>query len=213
MFLRRQLVGERKTTMKLNESRKIALTLGQLKKLISESEEADYVCIPLGLTADEDVAKKVNPDVDGNPSPWSILDDLRGQLSDGKWENSPRMEKFWNYFNLEDVGGELNLKVPTKHIEDYNHYKRGGSLYITNGFLDKYDGLGGDPKKIREWLANHIKMVVQDEVGKAGWKRDNEMRLDYFDIGTTVAMVYAVYDILKARPGRNKNKYFTAFMK
>lgn len=74
---------------KLNEKQKVILTLGQLKRLIRESEEADYVFIPLGLTADKNIVKSVKPDVDGNPSPWSILDDLSGQLSDGKWENSP----------------------------------------------------------------------------------------------------------------------------
>lgn len=199
--------------MKLNENTKITLTLGQIKKMISESEEADYVYIPLGLTADKNIVKSVKPDIDGNPSPWSILDDLSGQLSDGMWENSPQMDKYWNYFYLEDVNGQLNLKVPTKHIEDRYRYKRGGSLYITNGFLDKYDGLGGDPKKIRNWLANHIKMIAQDEVGKAEWKRDNETQLDYFDSGTTVAMVYAVYDILKGRPGRGKSPYFSLFLK
>ena len=95
------------------------ITLRDLKKIIMESDEK-YVYIPLGLKADKDIVKKIMPEVIGNPSPWSILDDLSGQLSDGMWENSPQMDKYWNYFYLEDVGGELNLKVPTVPKKDYH---------------------------------------------------------------------------------------------
>ena len=67
--------------------------------------------------------------------------------------------------------------------------------------------------KTREWIANHLKALVKDELASSNdWRRDNEQELNYFDDGTTVAMVYAVYDILKNRPPRgDKNIWFSAF--
>ena len=160
-----------------------------------------FLDIPLGLNANEDMTQLANPDAKPGICPKSILEDLEGQLSDGKWENTPAMEKYWLFMEIGEKNGELTLHTSVKP-------KPYMAKFVYNGFLDK---LGGVPGKIREWLAKHLKILVQDEVGSEGWKRDNEQPLSSFNDGTTVAMVYAVYDILKDRPARGKSIYYDAF--
>lgn len=156
----------------------------------------------MGLNSAEGLARLVNPDLpNGNPSPMTILNDLVGQLSDGMWENTPAMTKYWMNMKFEDSSGEIVLKT-NPQLQEYR------GKYYTNPFFTK---LAGDPGRIKEWIANHLKVLVKDEVGDKGWDRSNERELEYFSEGTTVAMVYAVYDILKARPERNKNLYYDAF--
>ena len=204
---------------------KITLTLGQLKHLVRESATeitavqesptklyteagVETVKIPLGLTADKEIMGLVKPDAYGKDadvskmrSPWTILEDLRGQLSDGMWENSPAMLKYWLFMDFEDDGGELTLVTPRSPINWMNKWYYNGFLY----------NLDEDPQKIREWLANHLKKIVYAEVGAKEWRRDNERELQYFKDGTTVAAVYATYDILKGRPARGKSIYYDAF--
>lgn len=195
--------------MKLSEDTKVTLTLRQIKRLIRESEIVEYVNIPLGLTADKNAALAVKGDIEGDPSPWSIVDDLYGQLSDGKWENSRAMEKWWMPVRIVDNGkGELCLRVqkgPIKLGWNGRYVDTAENPYVD--FEGRFDAM-----KIREWIANHLKVLVKDELSPSEWRRDNEEKLDYFDAGTTVAMVYAVYDILKNRPPRgDKNIWFSAF--
>ena len=157
-----------------------------------------FLDIPLGLNANEDMTQLANPDAKPGICPKSILEDLEGQLSDGKWENTPAMEKYWLNMDFADNNGEIVLRT-----------RKGGTTwqgkYVYNPFL------GVDAMWVRTWLAKHLKILAQDEVGSEGWKRDNEQPLSSFSDGTTVAMVYAVYDILKDRPARGKSIYYDAF--
>ena len=173
--------------------------LDEKDEVVVEDEDGTF---RLGLNSATGLARIVKPNLkNGDPSPTTILDDLVGQLSDGMWENTPAMTKYWINMHFDDSSGELVLKT-NPQMQEY------GGKYYTNPFYTK---LGGDVSRIREWLANHLKVLVKDEVGDKGWDRTNEQELDYFSQGTTVAMVYAVYDILKNRGDKGKNPYYDAF--
>ena len=140
--------------MKLSEDTKVTLTLCQIKRLIRESEIVEYVNIPLGLTADKNAALAVRGDIEGDPSPWSIIQDLYGQLSDGKWENSKAMEKWWRPVRIVDNGkGELCLRVQKGLVKlGWN-----GRYVDTaeNPYVDYFGRVSA--MKTREWIANHLK--------------------------------------------------------
>ena len=184
------------------------LQLEVTDELLGEESVADSVDIPLGLNSSEHLARLVNDNIkSGDPSPMTILDDLIGQLSDGKWENSPRMEKYWLHMEFVGETGEIVLRTPKGGITWLGKH-------VENPFLAPREigkGMEGDPMKVRTWLAKHLKALVQGEVGSAGWSRDNETELRGFSRGTTVAMVYAVYDILLGRPAKGKSLYYDIF--
>lgn len=116
-----------------------------------------------------------------NSTRAKIITSVLGQLSDGMWENSSAMDKYWKYAKVE--GTQLILKTDT--------YK--------SGFYNKTE------EWIKNWFANKLKQAVQDEHGnnKAGWNRMNTAISDYISYShdITVSMCYECYDFLKGRKG------------
>ena len=124
-----------------------------------------------------------------------IIDALRGQLSDGMWENSRAMEGYWPYFAVKKIGNKVILLVSKEY--------KGGRDYVPNKFLDMSDD------DIKTWLAKKIKAVIKEE--GLEWKRDNTKETDYLSTdwrsskeSATVADCYYVYEVLK---GRNVAKH------
>lgn len=117
-----------------------------------------------------------------------ILDSVIGQLSDGKWENTPMMAKYWRNAEIQEQDDKLVIVVK-----------------------DSYDSgfRGKDDAWIKAWFAGKIKEIVYDEMNAQRWDRKDNTALDYLSHGgrstVTVSNAYQAYEILK---GRNlKNKY------
>ena len=97
---------------------------------------------------------------------YNILSSVDGQLSDGIWEDSRAMEKYWKYTKF--VLNENNEVVL------YIGSCAGG--YGEGGFRDK------DEKWIKRWFANKIKQVVKiecedhNEEFKFNDKNENKLR-------------------------------------
>lgn len=125
----------------------------------------------------------------------AILDAVLGQLSDGMWENSPMMDKYWPYIEIEKRGGKVYLDIS----DSYRKYD-----YPRNGFMDM------DDATIKTWLAKKLKAVIKEE--GLDWKRDNAETTDYLSTDwrlpskeeATVADCYYVYEVLR---GRNVGKH------
>jgi hypothetical protein len=123
------------------------------------------------------------------------LDAVLGQLSDGMWENSPMMDKYWPYIEIEKRGGKVYLDIS----DSYRKYD-----YPRNGFMDM------DDATIKTWLAKKLKAVIKEE--GLDWKRDNTETTDYLSTDwrlpskeeATVADCYYVYEVLR---GRNVAKH------
>lgn len=123
----------------------------------------------------------------GNDIRAEVIDSVLGQLSDGIWENSNGMRKYWYYA---DVNRDNELEVNDENWD--------------SGFRGK------DEAWVRNWFANKAKQVVKiwaDDYGKRDvWQRDNQDEVDYMgghkvrDI--KVADVYNCYDYLKQRKGK-----------
>jgi len=110
----------------------------------------------------------------------NICDGLMGQLSDGKWENTPKMEPIWqnNHFEMAPDGA-IHFLV----MDNPGRW---------NPFISKSND------EILQWLAKHIKAVAK-ETGLE-WARDNVWPQKwYFHGDWTIQQVYFVYETLMGR--------------
>lgn len=127
-----------------------------------------------------------------------ICNSIIGQLSDGLWENSPRMNKYWKNCDFVLNNDEVVLNVSNQYI-----------FYNKNGLMSDVE--------ILQWFAKRLKQVCKSEeadnnLWKANvhWKRDCMEESKYIssyhgDKSPTIADCYKAYDVLMGRyKGGNK---------
>ena len=115
-----------------------------------------------------------------------IIDSVIGQLSDGKWENSPAMRKYWAYCQVDVRGGLVVLQV---NDEDWS-----------SGFRNRDDAW------VRKFFACKIKQVAYDELSGLRWNRTDTSELSYLSQSSkvTVSAAYEAYDAILGRKGGRK---------
>lgn len=124
---------------------------------------------------------------------FEVLRSVIGQLSDGIWENSSRMEKYWLNAHIERIEEEVVITI------DQGYAKYWCEKWIYNPFIKMTDS------EIRVWFANKIKQIVKFEEtcenGKRWWKRGNIQELAFMGYKETISVAdaYNVYDILRLR--------------
>ena len=113
----------------------------------------------------------------GSKTNAQVIYAVLGQMSDGMWENSPAVEKYWRNADVDGTELVINTAYPS-------------------GFYGKSE------EQIKDYFAKKIKEVVQDEVGnnKEGWRRDNTEESCYMH-DLPVSVCYECYDFLKDRKG------------
>lgn len=116
-----------------------------------------------------------------------ILDSVVGQLSDGLWENSPAMVKYWRDIEIGKVGDEVVINVT------------------------KYGPFNGKPDAaVLAWFGNKIKQIIKQEIAYGApnmkWDRTCVVKSDYLSRGkgkeVVVKDAYRVYDALLGRKQR-----------
>lgn len=131
----------------------------------------------------------------------AVIDSVHGQLSDGKWENTPNYDKYWTNFDVQTADdGEVIFMV---NAENYTMW---GHRFMLNPFYGMSDA------DFKKWIARKIKAVVNDErkdcSGFGEWDRRNidhtTAYLGTYDetlhaVVTTVADVYCTYEALLGR--------------
>ena len=127
---------------------------------------------------------KITTHITSTPKRLAILGSVIGQMSDGIWENSRAMEKYWKSL---DYGTTVNGYI---WLED----KRGVCS-------DVYD-----------FFANKIKKIIQVEIEDGYtpgliWSRTCTVQPSYMHDNVTVGDCYEMYELLK---GRNTSKNFYA---
>ena len=135
----------------------------------------------------------------------SVLQNVIGQLSDGIWENSSAMRHYWPFVEIEMRNGQVCILITNK---DKSYcWNRGGYGY--NYFVNPYK-MNKDVKKIKNWFADKIKAIVNEERKdypnkgiKFDGKCDKGLSYMYYtnDDGSyrdiTAKEAYAVYKHLK----------------
>lgn len=117
--------------------------------------------VPTGLTGPKGVA---------------LLEAIKGQLSDGYWENSPRMEAYWRFFSAElNDDGTVDVLVSNAPLQ--LPYGRSRAV------LNKPRELG--PAKFLKWLADRVYDMGRYE--QATWP-ENEFKFEAGNSGKSVCM-------------------------
>lgn len=163
-------------------------------RLYDTSDNERYpITKSLGISTRDETAEKDR----------AVLESVIGQLSDGMWENSPAMEKYWRGMKLsQDERGNVELRHASSYDVRVDRWLggRNGRMYSwREGKSSGFNGMGS--KEVREFFAKKIKQIADRErkdypsVGK--WSATNNSPLDYFHSGVTVADAYSLYKRLK----------------
>ena len=131
-----------------------------------------------------------------------MLNSVIGQMSDGIWENSKSMDKYWRFASIErDPDGENIIEISAATGKPYCN------RYLYNGFSDMSDD------QIREFFAKKIKQIAKIELKDNGktteWKRNNtEFKSCYLNYNEdiSIADAYLCYEFLL---GRNLSHWTT----
>jgi hypothetical protein len=162
------------------------------EELFSASNEVKQDSINKGLYSEEleeDYNRPQNTLIDTGLSDRKaeeVLLSVIGQLSDGIWENSRGMEKYWQYADIIKKGSEIYISVNTENYE--------------SGYRGKSE------QDIKRYFAQKVKQIVKEE--GLEWSRDNTEISAYLDRGSdvTVQDAYRVYDKLLGRIDRIKTE-------
>ena len=159
--------------------------LGPSDEVIDDSKEKGLYSEEL----EEDYSRSQNTLIDTGLSDRKaeeVLLSVIGQLSDGIWENSRGMEKYWQYADIIKKGSEIYISVNTENYE--------------SGYRGKSE------QDIKRYFAQKIKQIVKEE--GLEWSRDNT-EISYYlarDSEVTVQDAYRVYDKLLGRIDRIKTE-------
>lgn len=121
-----------------------------------------------------------------------MIDSVFGQLSDGYWENTPRMRGYWKFATPILKDNKIYLEI------DNAHWKDDGARTVYN----LWDGMSD--ARVKQFLADKIKFLVKEEGLK--WDRGNTNTTDYLSYSDpySVKDCYYAYELLK---GRNVSKH------
>lgn len=127
---------------------------------------------------------KVITRIQSTPKRLSILGSVMGQMSDGIWENSTSMRKYWQSLRYE-VNSEGFIEIIDKNFVCSNPC---------------------------EFFANKIKQIIKTEIDDGNtqleWSRSCAACPDYMRGGVTVGDCYELYELLKGR-STARNTYAT----
>ena len=160
-------------------------------RLYDTSQDARYPASKsLGISTRDETAQKDK----------AILEGTLGQLSDGIWENSSGMEKYWRSMTFsQDERGDVQLRYDPLIRDRVPKWRRGHLEYDYRYKRSAYGDM--NDREVRRFFASKIKAVYNTEkkdypsTGK--WSPDNNNELIYIGNGITVADAYSLYKRLK----------------
>lgn len=165
----------------------------KLRRGSKKSAQEERVYFDLGFDANDKKADE-------------ILRSIFGQLSDGMWENTAAMEKYWRFGRIEKENSRLAISVYKEPVKGELRNQGNGKhkyVYRDNGWFNK------SAEQIKQKLASLLKTIVKQELKDNGqnassWNRNNTTKLEYLSYheDITVKDAYRVYDTLLDRKTR-----------
>ena len=134
-----------------------------------------------------------------------VINAVVGQLSDGIWENSPGMERYWGFTDGMDDSGNIIVYNGYFSVREFAGKDRyGAKKYDFKWVYSAFNNMDDDA--VKKYFANKIKQIVKE--GGLTWSRDNTQPCEYlnYNSGVTVRDAYKVYDKLLGRVDRIKDE-------
>ena len=130
-----------------------------------------------------------------------ILQSVEGQLSDGMWENSPRMDGYWRFSSILEQDGKIFIQISnlTREIVPEKRYNLATRRFKTRNKIIPNLFSKMTDEKVKNWFANKIKAIVKEEY-PTGWGKSEDICLEYLSYKETITPMDAltVYNTLKA---------------
>lgn len=131
----------------------------------------------------------VDSGLENTPVNNAILNSVIGQISDGIWENTPGMDKYWYPLEIEGV----NIVIDSSPYVGYEHNSR-----------NPYNEM--DDSEVRKFFANKIKRIAQEYLNDnnmnpfASFNADNEEECTYLSREeiVTIGDAYKAYTQMKS---------------
>lgn len=114
-----------------------------------------------------------------------VLESVIGQMSDGKWENTPGYDKYWMFCDIDKDNSIIVNDGCESHGRDYRGYTR----WVCSGFREMNE------EQVRAFFARKIRAVVKDF--KEYYGNDPEQECDYLSYHEEIS-VKECLDIAKA---------------
>lgn len=130
---------------------------------------------------------RVQTNLDATTINVAIINSVFGQMSDGIWENSSRMERVWRGLSATAEDGKITLVAERPSELSYK-----------------------TPDEIVSYIAQKIKQIVKIEIDdglKAEWDRSSTAVSQYLSRAyqpVEIRDAYQAYDILKNRQIKNR---------
>lgn len=150
--------------------------------------------------------RKIKTNLEATNKNYEILRSVIGQMSDGIWENSPRVEGYWRFATIEK-SDDNKIVIAVSTIYSYSDiYSKNfhGNECLINRFANMTDD------KVKAYFANKIKQIIKieestlkeyynDTSKDLSWRKDNQQKCGYmgYNETITVADAYAAYKNLK----------------
>lgn len=118
---------------------------------------------------------------------YEVLSSVMGQMSDGIWENSSRVQPYWSFADILWENNEVIIAIssPSRYDNPYGNMS---------------------DEQVKRYFATKVKQVVMEEIKDGAnitWERNSKSSLDYMDNSVTVGDAYRVYDALLNRKSRS----------
>lgn len=150
---------------------------------------------------DEDKKERLIPIGLTDNKSKDVINAVIGQMSDGMWENSPGMERYWKFADGLDDKGNIVVYDGYERRDRYNGIDRYGiTKYKPHWSYSAFSKM--DDTAVKRFFAAKIKQIVKEE--GLEWNRNNTEHCEYLDYnsGVTVRDAYRVYDRLLGRIDR-----------
>ena len=152
--------------------------------------------------------RKIKTNLEATNKNYEILRSVIGQMSDGIWENSPRVEGYWRFATIEKSDdNKIVIAVSTTYIISYSDIY-GKNYHDNKCLINRFADMTDD--KVKAYFANKIKQIIKIEESNLkeyyndtskdlSWRKDNQQKCDYmgYKETITVADAYAAYKNLK----------------
>ena len=118
---------------------------------------------------------------------YDVCRSILGQMSDGYWENTRKMEEYWRFASVKKAKGEIVFAIDNRYYD----YPYSGRRAVYNGFFRMNDS------EILSFFAKKIKFILRKEFSGISKKGLNSKQTSWLSCKDDVC-VSDVNDVIRS---------------